>query len=77
MVVHIDESREADPIPFAEVGGPFVNIRLQPLEGELCRYNVTCTDPEEEEEESIVHSEVVPTRIMQTSKFSWSCSHVF
>jgi protein ECT2 len=38
------------------------------MEGALCRYNVTCTSPDEEEEEDIVHTDVVPSRIMQTSK---------
>ncbi|PVF99989.1 hypothetical protein CPB86DRAFT_702137 [Serendipita vermifera] len=66
VVVHIDPSRRADAIPFGVVSGPFVVIRLQPMEGALCRYNVTCTSPDEEEEEDIVHTDVVPSRIMQT-----------
>ncbi|KAG8867078.1 hypothetical protein FRC20_006780 [Serendipita sp. 405] len=66
VVVHVDPSREADAIPFGIVSGPFVIIRLQPMAGGLCRYNVTCNSPDEAEEEHILHSEVVPTRIMQT-----------
>ena len=68
MVVHIDPSRQADPIPFGIVGGPFVIIRLQPMPGSLCRYNITCHDPDEEEKEDIIHSDMVPTRIVRTSK---------
>ncbi|KAG8796883.1 hypothetical protein FRC17_007919, partial [Serendipita sp. 399] len=67
VVIHVDPSKEADKIPFGIVGGPFVVIRLQPMEGGLCRYNVTCNSPDEEEEEHILHLEVVPGRIMQTT----------
>ncbi|KIM25909.1 hypothetical protein M408DRAFT_330906 [Serendipita vermifera MAFF 305830] len=66
VVVHVDPSREADTIPFGIVGGPFVLIRLQPMPGGLCRYNVTCNSPDEDEEEHIVHSEMVPGRIINT-----------
>ncbi|CCA70680.1 hypothetical protein PIIN_04614 [Serendipita indica DSM 11827] len=66
VVVHVDSSNEADRIPFGIVGGPFVVIRLQPMPGGLCRYNITCNSPDEEEEEHILHTEVVPIRILQT-----------
>lgn len=68
MVVHIDPSRGADTIPFGIVGGPFVIIRLQPMAGGLCRYNVTCHSPDEDEDEDIVRSEMVPMRVVQTSE---------
>ena len=68
VVVHVDSSNEADRIPFGIVGGPFVIIRLQPMPGGLCRYNVTCNSLDEDEEEHILHFEAVPARILQTSK---------
>jgi protein ECT2 len=68
VVVHIDPSREADAIPFGIVGGPFVIIRLQPMVGGLCRYNVTCHSPDEDEDEDIVRSEMVPSRVVRTSE---------
>jgi protein ECT2 len=68
IVLHIDESGSADPIPFGSHGPPYVVVRVQPMAGELCRYIVTSNDPNDEEEEDIIQTVRVPTRIIQTSK---------
>lgn len=57
----------ADPIPFGINGPPFVRVRVQPIAGELSRYIVTSSDPNDESEEDIVQTARVPARIVQTS----------
>jgi len=68
VVVHIDPSGCADPIPFGMGGPPLVVIRIQPMAGELCRYTVTSREPTDEGEEDIVQTARVPARIVHTSK---------
>jgi hypothetical protein len=46
---------------------PFVVVRVQPMAGELSRYTVTSSDPNDEGEEDIVQTGRVPSRIVQTS----------
>ena len=65
--MHIDQDGVADPIPFGDVDGPYVVVRVQPMAGELARYNVTSTY-EEETEEDIMQTSRIPERIVQTSK---------
>jgi protein ECT2 len=65
--VHIDALGLADPIPFGINGPPFVRIRVQPIAGELSRYTVTSSDPNDKSEEDIVQTARVPARIVQTS----------
>jgi len=68
-VVHIDRDRygSADPIPFGLGGPPFVVIRVQLMDGGLCRYSVRSSDPSDEGEEDIVQTARVPLRVVQTS----------
>ncbi|KAH7098762.1 hypothetical protein BKA62DRAFT_711749 [Auriculariales sp. MPI-PUGE-AT-0066] len=67
VILHIDQSGEADPVPFGMNGdGPFVVIRVQPLDGEVSRYRVTTGTDEEEPEEVIVSTSDVPERVVQT-----------
>lgn len=70
IVVHIDEQGYADALPFGSHAAPYVVVRVQPLAGELSRYTVTSSDPNEEMEEDIIHTSRVPDRIVQTSKNS-------
>jgi hypothetical protein len=37
VVLHVDPSGVADPIPFGIEGGPFVIIRVQPMDGDVSR----------------------------------------
>ena len=64
--MHIDQEGVADPIPFGDVDGPYVIVRVQPMAGELARYCVTSTY-EEEVEEDIMQTSRIPERIVQTS----------
>ena len=68
-MVHIDRDRygSADPIPFGLGGPPFVVIRVQLMDGGLCRYSVRSSDPNDEGEEDIVQTARVPLRVVQTS----------
>lgn len=66
--MHIDPLGSADPVPFGIDGPPFVQIRIQPMAGELCRYIVLSNDPNDESEEDIVQTVRVPARIVQTSE---------
>lgn len=68
--MHIDPSGSADPIPFGVNAPPFVVIRVRPMAGELSRYTVTSSDPNDEGEEDIVQTARVPSRITQTSMSS-------
>lgn len=70
--MHIDELGSADVLPFGAGGPPFVIIRVQPMAGEVSRYTVTSSDPNEEPEEDIVQSARVPSRIVQTSEATLS-----
>nr|VWP01704.1 Mixed-linked glucanase [Ganoderma boninense] len=65
IVMHIDQDGVADPIPFGDVDGPYVVVRVQPMAGELARYSVTSTY-EEETEEDIMQTSRIPERIVQT-----------
>jgi hypothetical protein len=69
--VHIDKDRSAsaDPLPLGEDGDPpFVIIRINLMDGGLCRYNIRSSDPNDEGEEEIVKTPRVSSRITQTSK---------
>ncbi|PCH40917.1 hypothetical protein WOLCODRAFT_137069 [Wolfiporia cocos MD-104 SS10] len=67
VVLQIDPLGTADPIPFGMRGPPLVIVKVQPLDGELCRYKVMSNDPTvEDEEEDIVQSIRVPERIVHT-----------
>lgn len=67
--MHIDRDRHptADPIPFGVNGPPFVVIRVHLMDGGLCRYSVRSSDPNDEEEEEIVQTGKVSSRVIQTS----------
>lgn len=69
IVVHIDSLGSADPVPFGMNGPPLVRVRVQPMAGELSRYTVTSSDPNDEGEEDIVQTARVPARIVQTSAY--------
>ncbi|KAF9481824.1 hypothetical protein BDN70DRAFT_875770 [Pholiota conissans] len=68
VVVHIDRDRysTADPIPFGVGAPPFVVIRVQLMDGGLCRYSVRSSDPSDDGEEDIVQTPRVPARVIQT-----------
>ncbi|OBZ70183.1 Rho guanine nucleotide exchange factor gef2 [Grifola frondosa] len=66
IVLHIDPSGSADPIPFGMGGPPFVVVRVHPMAGQLSRYTVTSSDPDEEVEEDIMQTHRVKERIVQT-----------
>ncbi|KAI0065897.1 hypothetical protein BV25DRAFT_1821601 [Artomyces pyxidatus] len=66
VVVQIDSLGTSDPIPFGVNGPPFVSIRVQPMAGELSRYKVTSSDPNDEQEEDIVQTSRVSDRIVHT-----------
>ncbi|TFY55472.1 hypothetical protein EVG20_g9304 [Dentipellis fragilis] len=66
VIVHIDPLGSADPIPFGMNAPPYVSIRLQPMAGDLSRYSVTSSDPNDEGEEDIVQTLRVPDRIVHT-----------
>ncbi|KAF8969440.1 hypothetical protein BDZ97DRAFT_1902547 [Flammula alnicola] len=63
---HSQEIPHADPIPFGIGGPPFVVIRVQLMDGGLCRYSVRSSDPNDEGEEDIVQTPRVPSRVVQT-----------
>ncbi|GJE84556.1 RhoGEF domain-containing protein [Phanerochaete sordida] len=65
-VVHVDTSGFADPIPFGDPGAPFVIMRLHPLAGEVSRWSVQCSDPDDQGEEDIVENAKVHQRIIAT-----------
>lgn len=65
--MHIDHEGVADAIPFGDRDGPYVVVRVQPMAGELARYNVT-SSYEDEPEEDIMQTTRIPERIVQTSK---------
>lgn len=69
-MVHIDELGTSDPIPFGVNGPPLVSIRVQPIAGALCRYKVTSSDPNDENEEDIVQTGRVSDRVVHTSEYS-------
>ncbi|KAI0722338.1 hypothetical protein C8T65DRAFT_600229 [Cerioporus squamosus] len=65
IVMHIDQEGVADAIPFGDIEGPYVVVRVQPMAGELARYNVT-SSYEDEPEEDIMQTSRIPERIVQT-----------
>jgi protein ECT2 len=67
IILHIDQSGSADPIPFGMDAPPYVVVRVQPIAGELSRYTVTSSDANDEREEDIVQSARLSERIVQTS----------
>ncbi|KAH7887610.1 hypothetical protein F5I97DRAFT_1861578 [Phlebopus sp. FC_14] len=66
IVMHIDPLGTADPIPFGMGGPPYVVVRVQPMAGEISRYAVTSSDPNDEPEEDIVQTSRIPGRIVHT-----------
>ncbi|KAI0921011.1 hypothetical protein AcW2_006119 [Taiwanofungus camphoratus] len=66
VVLHIDPLGLADPIPFGMRGPPLVIVRVQPLAGDLSRYKVTSTGPNDDDEEDIVQTARVPERLVHT-----------
>ncbi|KAF5390648.1 hypothetical protein D9757_002643 [Collybiopsis confluens] len=66
IVVHIDELGTADDIPFGICAPPFAVIRIQPLAGGVCRFKVTSSDPSDPEDEDVVQTARVPSRIVLT-----------
>ncbi|KAI0751111.1 hypothetical protein C8Q80DRAFT_1155611 [Daedaleopsis nitida] len=65
IVMHIDQEGLADAIPFGDVEGPYVVVKIQPMAGELARYNVT-SSYEDEPEEDIMQTSRIAERIVQT-----------
>lgn len=58
----------ADPIPFGISSPPMVVIRVQPMVGDISRYSVTSSDPNDDGDEEIVHTQRVPERVIHTSE---------
>lgn len=69
-MVHIDATGSADALPFGINGPPYVLVRAQPLAGDLCKYSVTSSDPDDDGEIDIVHTATIPARIVQTSQYN-------
>ncbi|KAI0371548.1 hypothetical protein BV20DRAFT_993203 [Pilatotrama ljubarskyi] len=66
IVMHVDPDAVADAIPFGSRAPPYVVVRVQPMAGELARYKVTSSDPDDEPEEDIMQTSRIPERIVQT-----------
>lgn len=74
VVLHVDQSGTADPIPIGARGGPFVVIRVQPIDTDRCRFTVSTRRPrldrespdEDEEEEETVSTVTLPEKVVQT-----------
>ncbi|KAI0658493.1 hypothetical protein C8Q70DRAFT_1045510 [Cubamyces menziesii] len=66
IVMHVDPMGVADAVPFGSHAPPFVVVRVQPMAGELSRYTVTSSDPDDEPEEDIMQTSRIPERIVQT-----------
>ncbi|KAG9317464.1 hypothetical protein JVU11DRAFT_1666, partial [Chiua virens] len=68
VVMHIDPLGSADPLPFGMGGPPYVIVRVHPMAGEISRYSVSSSDPNDDPEEEIVQTSRIPGRIVQTSE---------
>ncbi|KAH8094910.1 hypothetical protein BXZ70DRAFT_1066217 [Cristinia sonorae] len=66
VVVHIDHTGSADPLPYGARAPPFVCIQVRPMAGELSRYTVLSGDPTDEQEDDIVQTRCIPERIIHT-----------
>ncbi|KAF8138470.1 hypothetical protein EV363DRAFT_1393920 [Boletus edulis] len=66
IVMHIDPQGTADPLPFGMGGPPYVIVRVHPMAGEISRYSVSSSDPNDDPEEEIVQTSRIPGRIVQT-----------
>ncbi|KAF8557012.1 hypothetical protein OG21DRAFT_1596146 [Imleria badia] len=66
VVMHIDPQGTADPLPFGMGGPPYVIVRVHPMAGEISRYSVSSSDPNDDPEEEIVQTSRIPGRIVQT-----------
>ncbi|KAI0832749.1 hypothetical protein BC628DRAFT_1407153 [Trametes gibbosa] len=66
VVMHVDSMGVADAIPFGSHASPYVVVRVQPMAGELARYKVASSDPDDEPEEDIMQTSRIPERIVQT-----------
>ncbi|KAI0776132.1 hypothetical protein BD413DRAFT_261330 [Trametes elegans] len=66
IVMHVDPIGVADAIPFWPHAAPYVVVRVQPMAGDLARYRVTSSDPDDEPEEDIMQTCRIPDRIVQT-----------
>lgn len=73
VVVHVNPNG-ADPIPFGIGGPPYAVIQVIPMAGDLSRFKVSSSDTTDEDEDDIVQTERVPSRIVQTSE-SWNRTH--
>ncbi|KAH8830435.1 hypothetical protein DL96DRAFT_1592891 [Flagelloscypha sp. PMI_526] len=65
VVVHVNTTG-ADQIPFGLGGPPYAVIQVIPMDGELSRFKVTSADEDDEDEDDIVRTERIPSRIIQT-----------
>lgn len=68
LVVHVDRTGAAAPVEFGP-RGPFVVVRIQPLEGDFSRFSVSSLFQTDEGEEEIVHTETVAGRVVGLSAF--------
>ncbi|KZT60783.1 hypothetical protein CALCODRAFT_84865 [Calocera cornea HHB12733] len=67
IVLHIDPKEvQADDLPFGVDGGPYVIVRVQPMEGNLSRWRINTRDPGEPEEEDIIETAEIPDRVIHT-----------
>ncbi|KAI0089204.1 hypothetical protein BDY19DRAFT_993422 [Irpex rosettiformis] len=62
IVVQVDQSGAADPVEFGPKG-PFVVVRIQPLEGNLARFAVSSYYQLDDGEEEIVQTDTVAGRV--------------
>lgn len=68
IVLHIDPTGTADPLPFGVDSGPYIIVRVRPMRDNLSLYAVSSCDASDEGEEDYVPTATVATRIVQTSK---------
>ncbi|OCF31354.1 hypothetical protein I316_06959 [Kwoniella heveanensis BCC8398] len=65
VVVLVDETGIADPLPLQDRGPPLLSIRLQPMSGSLCRFSYSTIEVQDEDRMVIDMSEV-PEKIALT-----------
>lgn len=70
VVLHIDSLGTADPIPFGIDGAsPLVIMRVQPLAGDLSRFEVKSTDLSDEGEVLHLQTILIAEKAVHTSEF--------
>ncbi len=66
--MHVDRTGAADPVEFG-LKGPFVVVRIQPLDGGLSRFAVSSAFQVDDGEEDIVLTGSVAERVVNISAY--------